>query len=119
GQSGNERPYHSHCIPPVRFARLLRDLDSNERTPERLNRVDSIGQAAAHLLFISIRTTSNGLSVRFSGRCLPATFHTDCPAFTSRSSDLPSGSVNLIRPSVMNTAIELGCSCMTDFSCGP
>jgi hypothetical protein len=52
-----------------------------------------------HLVFISIRTTSNGLSPRFSGRCLPARFQTDCPAFTSRSSDLPSGSVNLIRPS--------------------
>ena len=32
---------------------------------------------------------------------------------------VPSGNVNLVWPSVTNTATEAGCSCITDFSCGP
>ena len=42
GQSGNQCPYHSHCNPPVRFARLLRALCSNDLHLRLTRRVDIV-----------------------------------------------------------------------------
>jgi hypothetical protein len=67
----------------------------------------------------SIKTTSNGLSLRFSGRCSSAGIIMLSPAFQLRSSVRPSGKVNLPWLLVRNTATREGCPCITDFSFGP
>ena len=67
----------------------------------------------------SITITSKGLSPTFSGRCFPASAQVASWALPLLSCDVPSGRLNLAWPSLMNTATEAGCSCITDFSCGP
>src|SRR3989442_626397 len=69
--------------------------------------------------FSSTRISSNGRSLRFSGRWLPAASDTTCPAVPDCSVAFPPGKPNFTWRSVRNTATPAGCQCITDFSCGP
>jgi hypothetical protein len=59
----------------------------------------------------SIRITSNGSPLRFSGRCSSGGMSMLSPAFQLRSSVRPSGNVNLPWLVVRNIATREGCPC--------
>src|SRR5439155_21433951 len=77
-------------------ALLLRELRRSDGCRTRRGRLSYFGLAAPGFPpFISTRFTSNGLSLRFSGRCVSAGAQPTSPAFMCRSIVLPPGRVNL------------------------
>src|SRR5947209_7571063 len=105
------QPSLRQCSASALFACVLSVILTEERSLQFQLRQD--------MAFISTKISSSGLSVRFSGKCFSPGVHVVSPAFELRSSDFPSGKVNFARWSVRNTPTPAGCSCITDFSCGP